>query len=206
MDRETAWNAFCSKCGSDRWLTDLHLQRWAVWPGWFSLTAASAFFTIHLCWILARVYNLPPWMAVPPISFTGCFAPEREVYAIGFTLTACCAFVALRQMKALIEIDGSGIAGEFGLFSLYLAITGMLVQAWIPLQHDIFDALDDLSDISVQTIVHLVFASVFFIAALMHGCAAVFARARANPLDLNTRAKITLLIIVPIFIVCHSLL
>lgn len=138
---------------------------------------------------------MPPWMAVPPISFTGCFAPEREVYAIGFTLTALAGFVSLRQLKALTEIDGSGFAGEFSLFSLSLALVGMLVQAWVPLQHDIFDALQDLTDISIQTIVHLVFATVFFIASLLHGVAVVFGRARNNPLGLNFRTKAVLLVL-----------
>jgi len=85
-----------------------------------------------------------------------------------------------------------------------LAMVGMLIQAWIPLQHDIFDVLQDLNDVSskiqhltdvsVQTIIHLSFACVFFIASLMHGSALVMGRARSNPLGLHTKAKIAYLI------------
>lgn len=170
-----------------------------VRPGIFVCTSFAAFVTIHACWAVALMFNLPSNLWCPPISFTGFLYPERAIYVFGFSITFLMAMTAVGQLHRLAptEADDSCLH-TFASRVLYVALIGMVGQAMVPFQSDTFTA-NFPEDLKPQTIFHLIFAAVFFYGSQIHAVLVLAARiSRGNPLSLPWKLK-TFLVLGNIF-------
>ena len=156
----------------------------------FLYTSVCALITIFACWALAWHYNLPSDMWCPPISLTGFLYPERAVYIAGFTLTFFLGVASLKQLRLLFAAEAPESALlKFAVRVLFIALLGMLGQALVPFQKNTFTARFP-QDLETTTIVHLVFAAVFFYGAQIHAIAVLIARLQyKNRLNLPVKFK-----------------
>ena len=160
-------------------------------PALFLYTSITALITIIACWVVALQFNLPTGMWCPPISLTGFLYPERGIYITGFTATFAVGMAALKQLRTLFtaEAGESSRLHKFSLRVLFVAFIGMLGQALVPFQSDTFTS-EFPANIKPQTIVHLIFAAVFFYGAQIHAIAILFARTfNGNRLKLPVKCK-----------------
>ena len=152
----------------------------------FIYTSVTAFVTITACWAVALFSNLPSSLWCPPISLTGFLYPERAMYVIGFSVTF---FIGNSAVTQLHWLSPPSRLHAFATRVLYVALVGMLGQAIVPFQTDTFSA-EFPRDLKLQTIVHLLFAAVFFYGSQIHAILVLSVRMqRGNPLKLPWKLK-----------------
>jgi hypothetical protein len=171
------------------------IRKFSASPHWAHATATIALVTILACYALAT-RHLPDWMTIPPISLTGFLAPERFVYAAGFTLTFVAGLVTARQVRVINSLyTRRSSVSNIALKILHVALICMLIQGIVPFQENALDVLImNESTLTAQTVIHLIAAGIFFLGCQMHGVLIVADRLVNNRARLPFKFKSVLLL------------
>lgn len=117
---------------------------------------------------------------IPPVSPSTRLPPERWLWSIGVTVISLFFLLPSFVMIGDIMMRSARLQGRFAMILLFVALAGLMGEAWIPLQEDILNATPD--QVNVQSMVHLSCAAVFFMGAIAHGAYVVHWQAcRSSP-------------------------
>ena len=142
----------------------------------------STIFAVYYTTVIAH-NHLPDWLWMPVISLLGCKQPESTIYQIGFAITGFCVllFFFTFQISILKYIPEEFASEKRKMkWTVLLCAIGIVGQGVITMEEDAIvgiTSVDKDGNIAwqpgKQSIIHQLFAGVFFMAAMYHGVTAV---------------------------------
>jgi hypothetical protein len=126
-----------------------------------------AFTTLLTIQIVAHVNNsVPDWWYFAPFSVTAANSPQKLIYAIGMSVVVI-LFSLTMYIVFAIYLDradqGQKCLLKFCIGLVVLASIGCVVQAWVSLQPDIIDYMQQKTHTyTTESFVHTLAAGVFF--------------------------------------------
>ncbi|EKX55260.1 hypothetical protein GUITHDRAFT_149743 [Guillardia theta CCMP2712] len=189
----------------------MHLNMFVRRYGKFapSVSLVCGLVTLFGTYALAVLNNhIPEGMWLPFISLNGALAPERWLYLAGFWLTSIGICVSAKYAKDTFlwraESHLQCLAKISYYFSL-IAAMGLIVQATIPLQSNIFDVIKREAELRAQSMIHQTGALVLFLAGYAHCITMDILLFRSHALPSSTFSKrlklvLTFLMLAPFFL------